>query len=302
MSKGSNGINIYLAGKIAPGDWRHTLIPTLRRDSGDQYNSMINGESESWPVFINAIRGKHNYTGPYFIGCDHGCYHGDASHGCGAGYGEGYYDHGQCSPGCSDYNPEFQDQKNIVKRCLDAIDRSDLVFAWIDTNDCFGTIFELGYAVAKNKQIVLASPIGIGHDMWFMFASITHRDNCYTCCADDPIQAFDGFLNTLPECESPIEEQFYAKAKLLGLVLVPQYEIISDGHKFRADFAIPSKDIAIEIDGHEYHKTKEQRTSDAKRERALQKEGWQVIRFTGSEVFANCDKCVREVMVLGGLA
>ena len=53
--------------------------------------------------------------------------------------------------------------------------------------------------------------------------------------------------------------------------------------------------MAIEIDGHEFHKTKEQRTKDTKRERYLQSKGWQVVRFTGTEIFENVYGCVEEV-------
>ncbi len=299
MNKEPNGINIYLAGKIAPNDWRLGLVPDLRRNSHERYNSMVDGSDDIWAIRMNVIDGRHNYTGPYFIGCDHRCYHGESSHGCGAGEDGGCYDHGQCAPGCTDYNETFQDRDHITKQCLEAIDKSDVVFAWIDTADCFGTIFELGYALAKHKKIVLAMPQD-NDDMWFMQHAIGQY---HVYHANTPRDALDMFLDTLPAPrESPIEEKFYDTATRLGLQLSPQFEIRSGGHAFRADFAIPSKRIAIEIDGHEYHKTKEQRTNDAQRERAMQREGWKVIRFTGSEVFKNCEKCVREVVVFGGIS
>lgn len=52
----------------------------------------------------------------------------------------------------------------------------------------------------------------------------------------------------------------------------------------------------IEIDGHEYHKTKQQRHNDYERERFLQQKGYRIIRFTGSEVFVNPRKCVYETI------
>ena len=54
--------------------------------------------------------------------------------------------------------------------------------------------------------------------------------------------------------------------------------------------------VAVEIDGQEYHKTKEQRFHDYQRERYLQKRNVQVVRFTGSEVFINAEACVENLL------
>lgn len=93
------------------------------------------------------------------------------------------------------------------------------------------------------------------------------------------------------KCESPIEKMFWKAVQDIKLDLQPQVEV----GKYRVDFGNLARKIGVEIDGHEYHKTKEQRTADAKRERDLRRLGWQIIRFTGSEVYRNATKCVREV-------
>lgn len=54
--------------------------------------------------------------------------------------------------------------------------------------------------------------------------------------------------------------------------------------------------VAVEIDGQEYHKTKEQRFHDYQRERYLQKRNVQIIRFTGTEVFINAEACVENLL------
>ena len=54
--------------------------------------------------------------------------------------------------------------------------------------------------------------------------------------------------------------------------------------------------VAVEIDGQEYHKTKEQRFHDYQRERYLQKRNVQVVRFTGTEVFINAEACVENLL------
>lgn len=59
----------------------------------------------------------------------------------------------------------------------------------------------------------------------------------------------------------------------------------------------PSLLFAIEIDGHEWHeKTKEQAAADKRRERALLKNHFIPVRFTGSEVYHNAMNCVKEVI------
>lgn len=65
--------------------------------------------------------------------------------------------------------------------------------------------------------------------------------------------------------------------------------------QYRVDFLYDNEYI-IEIDGHEYHKTKEQRGHDYKRERYLLKRGYKIIRFTGTEVFTHPEKCVEELL------
>lgn len=57
----------------------------------------------------------------------------------------------------------------------------------------------------------------------------------------------------------------------------------------------------VELDGHEYHKTKEQRDYDYKRERYLQRCGHIVIRFTGTEVFLDARKCVIDMIFINNL-
>ena len=57
-----------------------------------------------------------------------------------------------------------------------------------------------------------------------------------------------------------------------------------------ADFCIgvlDGKDIIVEIDGQETHKTKEQRYKDAEKGRFFVKNGYIVIRFTASEVYVD---------------
>lgn|GEM_PF-2752374 len=65
---------------------------------------------------------------------------------------------------------------------------------------------------------------------------------------------------------------------------------------FVIDYPFPTKTkIAIEIDGHETHKTKAQRLNDYARERFLMAKNMIVIRFTASEIYVDAAACVDEV-------
>lgn len=98
-------------------------------------------------------------------------------------------------------------------------------------------------------------------------------------------------FSKINKCESPLEAHFFIIASDDFPNLEPQFIV----DHYRLDFAFPDEMIAIEIDGHEFHKTREQRTNDAKRERYLQSKGWKVIRFTGTEIFGDILNCIQEL-------
>lgn len=55
--------------------------------------------------------------------------------------------------------------------------------------------------------------------------------------------------------------------------------------------------IAVECDGHNFHeRTKEQAQRDKARDRAIQALGIVALRFTGSEIFRDADRCAADVM------
>lgn len=91
------------------------------------------------------------------------------------------------------------------------------------------------------------------------------------------------------------------KAYVLGsagaceVALFPQATV----GKYRVDMLVVYEGggIAIECDGHEFHeRTKEQATSDKARDRHLQLRGYKVLRFTGSEIWADPFASAMEVL------
>lgn len=65
--------------------------------------------------------------------------------------------------------------------------------------------------------------------------------------------------------------------------------------RYRVDFILKDARLIIELDGHEFHSTKEQLEKDAIRQRYLTRAGYSVIRFTGKEINRNPRECVSEV-------
>ncbi len=77
------------------------------------------------------------------------------------------------------------------------------------------------------------------------------------------------------------------------MTLQPKFPNIKiDGKSIRPDifFWIPTKPeikVIVECDGFDYHSDKNKFASDRKRDRALQSRGYQVLRYSGTEIYNN---------------
>jgi very-short-patch-repair endonuclease len=70
---------------------------------------------------------------------------------------------------------------------------------------------------------------------------------------------------------------------------------------YRVDFVLEAfgAEVVIEVDGHDFHeKTKKQAAHDKRRDRFLTQQGYAVIHFTGSEVWANPFLCAEEAFAI----
>lgn len=133
-----------------------------------------------------------------------------------------------------------------------------------------------------------------------------------------------------PLAESPIEELFLAAVYASNIdwgdapVHIYMGEYYEDGTRFdgthlwpqvqignyRVDFLFEyigprgRRRVIVECDGHAFHeRTKEQASSDKARDRFLVSRGFQVLRFTGSEIYRDPIICWAETRnVLWGLA
>ena len=125
----------------------------------------------------------------------------------------------------------------------------------------------------------------------------------------------------LVDCESPIEQalalqmafysvvffEYFTSGKIDVLEIENQVQLEVYGHKYRVDFLIPViykikketvyKTFVVECDGHDYHeKSKEQVACNNHRERDLKAAGYEVVRFSGSEIYKNATQCVKDLM------
>lgn len=147
------------------------------------------------------------------------------------------------------------------------------------------------------------------------------------CINQQAVQLLEDFECYDRFCESPIEQLLFAalyaqslqtdffQMQMMGtsrLSKNPNQETIyvhqqMDVGRYRVDFLIfdcscpfeiaEPKIIVVECDGHDFHeKTKEQAARDKKRDRFFQGLDFKVLRFTGSEIWADPHACVEEII------
>lgn len=145
--------SFYLAGKITGTTWRSSIIPdwSFENHSSTYYQAYFDyEESKTWSVVPNActVSGVNlHYTGPWWkdTGGGHGC-SDDSRHPHGFSLDYDKPDHNEVAA-------RQVEVSNAVRRAIQA---ADLVFAWIDSKDCYGTILEIGFARALGKCVVVA--------------------------------------------------------------------------------------------------------------------------------------------------
>ena len=147
------GIRVYAVGKISQNGWRNQLFSIV-----DWVDDVDHPEGTPWPAEtrIKDLPGAV-YVGPHFLSDDHGCYHGSNTHGVSAG-----------GAACGDAYRGLN-RPEVARRCLEAVDRSTHVFAWIDDPTAYGSLVELGYARALGKQthIYMSDERPDLADLWF---------------------------------------------------------------------------------------------------------------------------------------
>lgn len=93
------------------------------------------------------------------------------------------------------------------------------------------------------------------------------------------------------KCESPIERRLYDALLYNGYDVSPQVRCGA----FRIDLALIYYRIAIECDGKAYHSSPKQKAHDRKKDRYLRKNGWKVMRFSGSQINGQMPKVLAKI-------
>lgn len=182
INKGKPIRSVYLAGKITGEGWRGEIVDgwSIQRGSPFTWDAVVDSAGEEWVVAeaaIDAARGaKLDYVGPWWSDLGELCGHVSAS-GCTEPHAYGYEwrdFHGRKEP--VDAKKREQSARLVTKNVQAAVCKCDLLFAWINSDDCFGTIFEIGMAVSMKKTVVIATPPSFEcGQMWLprRFAAIT---------------------------------------------------------------------------------------------------------------------------------
>ncbi len=116
----------------------------------------------------------------------------------------------------------------IISECLDAISRADVLFAWIDSLDCYGALAEIGIARGSGKQVWVAVDDALDipratnlqakhggdgqHDLWFVCA-MAHKRGCFRTPQDALYQWLPGLTEPMSKCARlsmahPVDLQF----------------------------------------------------------------------------------------------
>lgn len=93
------------------------------------------------------------------------------------------------------------------------------------------------------------------------------------------------------KCES------YIEIKLYDALLFNKYDVKTQVPcgRYRIDLALPESRLAIECDGKAFHSTKEQKAHDYRKNAYLRKNGWKVLRFSGSRIHRDLAGVLRKV-------
>lgn len=149
-------------------------------------------------------------------------------------------------------------------------------------------------------------------EIWFQYCDIANNNRKFF-----DMSFISNFGLDYSRCQSPIEIIFnftfdlvaYAKG-YEGLWLAPQYEVRKESKHYYLDFAFfadsidgmfnithPEFKLAIECDGHEFHeRTKEQVANDNNREYDLKMMGFDVLRFSGSQIYNKPFVCAAKTL------
>jgi very-short-patch-repair endonuclease len=146
------------------------------------------------------------------------------------------------------------------------------------------------------------------------YVGLSHANFCsswFSCHSqyDSPLEViFDiwwkaldraGTIHPSVSWESQVEVEACGRKYRLDFQIVPEYQL----HRKAKLYGVQVAKIAVELDGHDYHeRTKEQVIYRNQRDRDLSADGWTVLHFSGSELYGDPARCIKEAFDHGAKA
>lgn len=90
-----------------------------------------------------------------------------------------------------------------------------------------------------------------------------------------------------------IETLLQTALNRLGLSFAVEFRI----GWYSIDIAFPIVKLAIEADGSYWHGTEKQKSADARKDKRLKSEGWEIMRFNESEIHNSPDECAKSILL-----
>lgn len=195
---------VYLAGKITGTRWRDAIAPEWSRVRCDMSNQTWEDVNLRVPVSaacgvayllhctgpFSSISGTEHYTGPIEPG-DHAC-------------GE----YRLVRSRVDDWpfvETTFSDRPWIAEQAKASIDTCDLLFAWIDTQDCYGTLLEIGYAIGAGKVVEVFLKRGADLDQLWLTRYVARAGT-----RNNPAEAWASLWGYAADLEQPFAERMAA--------------------------------------------------------------------------------------------
>jgi hypothetical protein len=181
--------SVYLGGNIYRTDWRRSLVSGL----GSVGVIPLSPYPALWPVLPAAVAGRFDYVGPYSLSGDatddaewNSEQDEDGSEWVVSGplyppqrgsriSRDAHGDQGQTQP-CLTlptssqevWWPLVRSARQVNRLVLEALRRTDLYFAWVDTPLCAPTLSEIGWAASRGKAIWIAGPVPFD-ELWLAY-------------------------------------------------------------------------------------------------------------------------------------
>jgi hypothetical protein len=197
--------SVYLGGNITRNDWRHMLVSNLGPVGVAPAYPVPS--SSLWPSLPAAVINHFDYVGPYSISGDLG----DAAEWNDKSADPGtewvisiphravrsaastnrdvsafYSEDGQTQ---EVWWPLVRSARAVRRLVMQALERTDLYFAWLDTPMCAATLTEVGWAQSKGKIIWVAGPRPFD-ELWLAYTMA----DLYSFHYPSPADAFQNML------------------------------------------------------------------------------------------------------------